>query len=74
MPRRAETALARAKALDDSGRLRDALAALNDVRLTDPELADADHLRADIQRQLLALAAPSNSPGPAIGNGDTHRP
>jgi len=55
LPRRGETALARARALETSGHLRDALAALDDVRLADPERADADRLRADLQRQLMTL-------------------
>jgi hypothetical protein len=57
LPRRGETALARAHALAASGRLRDALAALDLVRPTDPEKPDADRLKADIQRRLLSLAA-----------------
>jgi len=57
LPRRGETALARARSLAAGGHLRDALAALDGVRPTDPERADADLLRGDIQRQLVALAA-----------------
>jgi tetratricopeptide (TPR) repeat protein len=55
LPRRGETALLQARALAASGHLRDALTALERVRPTDPQQADADRLRADIQRQLLAL-------------------
>ena len=55
LPRRGETALIRARALTASGHLRDALSALDSVRPADPQQADADRLRADIQRQLLAL-------------------
>jgi tetratricopeptide (TPR) repeat protein len=55
VPRRGETALVRARALAASGHLRDALAALDAVRATDPQKADADRLRADLQRQLLAV-------------------
>jgi hypothetical protein len=55
LPRRGETALARARALETSGHLRDALAALDEIRLADPERADADRLRADLQRQLMTL-------------------
>lgn len=47
--------LTRARTLAAAGHLRDALAALDGVRTTDPERADADRLRADIQRQLIAL-------------------
>ena len=56
LPRRGETAMGRARALAATGHLRDALAALDAVRPTDPEQPDADRLRADLQRQLLALA------------------
>jgi tetratricopeptide (TPR) repeat protein len=55
VPRRGETALGRARALIASGHLHEALAMLDAVRATDPQKADADRLRADIQRQLLAL-------------------
>ena len=55
IPRRGEMALARARALAAGGHLSDALATLDQVRPTDPQRPDADALRADIQRQLLAL-------------------
>ena len=62
-PPRGETALIRARALTASGHLRDALSALASVRPTDPQRPDADRLRADIQRQLLALTpVPSGDP------------
>jgi hypothetical protein len=39
------------------------LIALDSVRPTDPQKADADRLRADIQRQLLALTGlPGSAP------------
>ena len=53
LPRRGETALARARALAAGGHLHDALAALDLVRAADPQKPDADRLRADIQRELL---------------------
>jgi tetratricopeptide (TPR) repeat protein len=56
-PRRGEMALMRARELAASGYLHDALSLLDRVRPTDAEHADADRLRADIQRQLLRLAA-----------------
>lgn len=56
-PRRGELSLARARTLAAAGHLRDALVALDGVRTTDPERPDADRLRADIQRQLIAFAA-----------------
>jgi hypothetical protein len=57
LPRRGETTLTRAKALVASGHLRDALAALESIRPTDPQMTEADRLRSDIQRQLLAVTA-----------------
>ena len=57
LPVRGETALARAESLVATGHLHDALAALDLVRPTDAQKPDADRLRADIQRQLIALAA-----------------
>ena len=66
VPRRAETTLARARTLAAGGHLRDALSMLDLIRPTDTQKADADLLRADIQRQLLALTAiPIPSPEPA---------
>jgi hypothetical protein len=56
VPRRGEMALGRARALEARGRLHEALAALEMVRLTDPEKAEADRVRADIQRRLLGMA------------------
>ena len=55
LPRRGETILARARALAAGGHLRDALALSESIRATDPQKPEADRLRADIQRQLLAL-------------------
>jgi tetratricopeptide (TPR) repeat protein len=55
IPRRAETAITRARALAAGGRLHDALQALDTVRTTDPLRPEADRLRADLQQQLLAV-------------------
>jgi hypothetical protein len=55
-PRRGEIALGRARALAAAGRLHEALAALDVVRATDPEKAEADRVRAGIQRRLLSAA------------------
>jgi tetratricopeptide (TPR) repeat protein len=55
LPRRGETILGRARALAAGGHLRDALALAGSIRATDPQKPEADRLRADIQRQLLAL-------------------
>jgi tetratricopeptide (TPR) repeat protein len=57
LPRRSDVALARATTLAAGGHLRDALAVLDTIRATDPQRIAADRLRAEIQRQLLALAA-----------------
>lgn len=61
VPRRGEELLARARALAAGGHLRDALAALDSIRPTDAQRPDADRLRADIQRQIMALAAPATA-------------
>jgi tetratricopeptide (TPR) repeat protein len=58
IPTRGEMALSRARRLASSGELRDALAALDLVRPTDPQRPDADQLRSDIQHQLLRLERP----------------
>jgi tetratricopeptide (TPR) repeat protein len=74
VPRRSELALARARSLVSSGKLRDALPLLESIRRTDPERAEADRLRADIQRQLIALGPLSISPsgsGPSLMDGLT---
>jgi len=65
LPVRGETALARAQSLVATGHLHDALAALDLVRPTDAQKPDADRLRADIQRQLIALAATALADPPA---------
>jgi tetratricopeptide (TPR) repeat protein len=62
LPRRGEISLARAQSLAAGGHLRDALLELDSVRPTDPQKADADRLRAEIQHQLLALTDLPESP------------
>jgi len=54
VPTSSQTALGRARDLFASGRLYDALRAVDLVRPTDPLRADADKLKAAIQRVLLA--------------------
>jgi tetratricopeptide (TPR) repeat protein len=61
--RASEMAVARAHELYAGGRLRDALRQLDRVDIADPLRAEADRLRIDIQRQLLA-AAGIPTPGP----------
>lgn len=56
VPAAADVWMARARALHGKGRLREALAALDAVRTDDPVYAQAENLRALIQRQLLAAA------------------
>lgn len=71
VPRRAEAALARARALVSGGKLHDALPLLESIRPTDPERAEADRIRADVQHQLLALessSVPMSSPRVADGS------
>jgi len=55
LPQRGDTTLTSARALVSSGHLRDALAALDTIRPTDLQKSEADRLRADIQRQFLAI-------------------
>jgi hypothetical protein len=73
LPRRGELALTRARALAASGHLRDALVALESVRPTDPQKAEADQLRGDIQLQLLALTSVPAQPAPERVVGTTER-
>ena len=61
-PRRGELALARARARAADGHLRDALTALDLVRPTDPQKAEADRLRGEIQLQLIALTSAPAQP------------
>ena len=56
VPSASEVSLGRARAWSAIGRLRDALAALDGIRPGDPLRPQADELRAEIQRQLLAAA------------------
>lgn len=57
VPAPAEAYLAQARAMFSRGKLRDALRALDRVPVGDSLRADADRLRADIQRELLAVAS-----------------
>lgn len=70
LPLRAETALTRARMLAAGGRLHDAMAALDLVRPTDPQKSEADRVRADLQRRLIALTLPEDGAPADRGAGD----
>ena len=55
--RASEARMARARDLYTSGRLRDALRLLDEIDIADPLRPEADQLKADVQRRLLATAA-----------------
>ena len=57
MVRTADTLLDRARALYIGGHFHDALRLLDRIGVSDPVRPDADRLRADIQRDLIAAAA-----------------
>jgi hypothetical protein len=63
--RSSEILLARARSLYSDGHLRDALRALARIDAADPMRPEADRLRADVQRALLAAA--TGSPQPRLG-------
>ncbi len=60
--RASETVVAEAQALYAGGRLRDSLRMLERIELADPLRGEADRLRADVQRDLLAAAGIPASP------------
>ncbi len=64
VPRPADIALERARALLASGHPRDALRLVEQVRAGDAARAQADALRAQIQAALLSAAAPPAAPVP----------
>jgi hypothetical protein len=70
LPRMSEAALERARGLFASGRLRDALRAADLVRPADPLRQEADRLKTEIQRELLAppvMEGGRVDPPPAAG-------
>ncbi len=74
VPSSAEFALGRARAMFAAGRLREALQVVAAIQPADPLRGDADRLSSDIQRALLAGAAPNatlgltpSPPAPAAG-------
>ena len=62
-----------AGAMEWRAREADALTALETIRPTDPQKADSERLRADIQRQLLALTSLPATP-PDREKGDRRLP
>ena len=56
LPSPTEAYVAQARSLFASGKLRDALRALDRVPVADALRTDADRIRADVQRELLAMA------------------
>ncbi len=65
VPAPTEAYLVQARALFGNGKLRDALRFLDRVPFGDALRPDADRLRADIQRELLAVAGAEASPASA---------
>jgi hypothetical protein len=63
--RTADTLLDRARGLYAGGHLYDAMRLLDRIDIADSTRADADHLRADIQRDLLAGASVGTAAPPA---------
>jgi hypothetical protein len=57
MVQASEYTLSRARSFASTGRLRDALAALDRIPLGDPLHEEADRLRAEVQQRLLTLTA-----------------
>lgn len=73
LPLRGETGLTRARTLATNGHLRDALAVLDTIPPTDMQRPEVDRLRADIQRQLLGLAAATDEAPRPQGAGGPSR-
>jgi hypothetical protein len=62
LPQASEVYLSRARSLAATGRVHDALSALDRIAVGDPLRPDADRLRADIQQRLLSLAVTEYPP------------
>jgi hypothetical protein len=73
-PTATEVYLAEGRRLFAAGRVRDALLVLDKVSVGDPQRADADRLRATIQRELLALALTETAPAPRSAPPPAGRP
>jgi tetratricopeptide (TPR) repeat protein len=61
LPRASDLSLARARALFEHGKARDALRVIATVSEDDPNRVEADKLLAEIQRKLLATSDPSSA-------------
>jgi hypothetical protein len=61
VPQVSERHLSRARSFVATGRVHDALAALDNIPIGDPLRAEADRLRADAQQQLLSVATRDRS-------------
>lgn len=72
VPLPAETYLREGRALFASGKLRDALRAVDRVPVGDSLRQDADRLRGEIQRELLAVASAEGSPAPVASPPGPH--
>ena len=70
--RSSERLLSRARALYGEGHLRDALRTLDAIGIADPLRGDAERLRADVQRQLLATAGVPPLQGAIDSNPEAH--
>lgn len=70
--RSSERVLARARTLYGEGHLRDALRMLDAIGMADPLRGDAERLRADVQRQLLATAGVPPPPGATASSPEAH--
>jgi hypothetical protein len=66
VPSPTEAYVGQARSLFAGGKLRDALRALDRVPVADALRPDAERLRADIQRELLAVAGAEASSAPAV--------
>jgi hypothetical protein len=74
MPVRGEITLARARTLAAGGHLHDAIATLESIRATDAQKPEADRLRGDLQRQLLAVTPMPSPPSTDRERGDRRVP
>ncbi|MGE3509842.1 MAG: hypothetical protein AB7N65_13265 [Vicinamibacterales bacterium] len=72
LPRTGARALTRAQLLVHAGRLHDALVSLDHITITDDEKPEADRLRAEIQRQLIAVSRSVTESGAARLSSESH--